>query len=193
MPLLSEERLQALAGSRRRRLQESVNNDITRTTLKAAALSSYDIFLSHSFKDKKLVLGLAELFESLHYSVYIDWKEDAQLDRGRVDKATAETLRQRLSRSAALFYVRSMHENTSKWMPWELGYMDGKVGRAAILPVRKDERNTNRYIGQEYLGLYPYVTVGPNRRGKQKLWVMDDAATYVAFDDWLQGRQPYTR
>lgn len=41
----------------------------------------YDIFLSHSSLDKKLVLTLVDLFNEAGYSVYVDWIEDTQLDR----------------------------------------------------------------------------------------------------------------
>lgn len=46
----------------------------------------FDIFLSHSIKDRELVYGVKVLLEEMHYSVYVDWVDDEQLDRERVDR-----------------------------------------------------------------------------------------------------------
>lgn len=53
-------------------IQESVEFSEQRT---------YDLFISQSFKDRELVGGLATLFAECGYRVYIDWKDDSQLDR----------------------------------------------------------------------------------------------------------------
>jgi hypothetical protein len=44
----------------------------------------YDVFLSHSFSDKDLVLGLKTELENFGYSVYVDWIEDYGLNRCNV-------------------------------------------------------------------------------------------------------------
>ena len=51
-------------------------------------IKDYDIFLSHSSLDKKLVLTLVSLFNEAGYSVYVDWIEDIQLDRSNVNNST---------------------------------------------------------------------------------------------------------
>jgi hypothetical protein len=78
-------------------------------------------------------------------------------------------------------------------MPWELGFMDGQKGKSAILPVTSSEISNDRYKGQEYLGVYPYITASNDTSGKLRLWVHEDAETYVTFDAWLGGKQPYKR
>jgi TIR domain len=156
----------------------------------AAAREGYDIFLSHCFKDKDLADGLTEQFESLGYTVYIDWREDPQLDRSHVNRETAQVLRQRLATSKALFYVTSENAGGSKWMPWELGYMDGVKRTAAILPVTEKAERGDDFDGQEYLGLYPYVTVSNDTASKERIWVRDDAKTYIWFDRWIEGKVP---
>ena len=50
-------------------------------------IREYDIFLSHSSLDKKLVLTLVNLFNEAGYSVYVDWIEDTQLDRSKDRKS----------------------------------------------------------------------------------------------------------
>jgi hypothetical protein len=161
--------------------------------MKAAALTSYDIFLSHSFIDRDLLGGAVELFESMNYTVYIDWKDDSQLSRQAVTKSTADILRERVGRSAALFFATTPNAPTSKWMPWELGYMDGNKGKSAILPVSDEVRSSDSYIGQEYLGVYPYVTVGNDTKGRRRLWIRENLDVYVSFDSWLKGNEPRRR
>jgi len=78
-------------------------------------------------------------------------------------------------------------------MPWELGYMDGKTGRCAILPISETVTTSNSFQGQEYLSIYPYITAGNNKLGKKRLWVREDPRTYVTFEGWSSGKQPTKR
>lgn len=116
--------------------------------------NNFDIFLSHSSKDKTLILGIKKFIEESGYSVYIDWVDDPQLDRANVNLLTADVLRTRMKQSNFLVYVDSNNSITSKWMPWELGYFDGyKPNKIGILPIRQNTEDS--YTGQEYLELYP--------------------------------------
>jgi hypothetical protein len=187
--LISEDRLRRLARQRERRSAPMMIEAQTRKL--AAALNGYDIFLSHCFKDRELADGLTEQFESLGYTVYVDWREDPQLDRSKVNRDTARVLRQRLATSKALFYVTSKNAGGSKWMPWELGYMDGVKATAAILPVTDSTKAGDDFDGQEYLGIYPYVTVSDDTSGRERIWIRDDAKTYVVFDRWVDGKKPH--
>lgn len=72
----------------------------------------FDIFLSHSFRDAELILGIKLTLEDLGHSVYVDWVTDPQLDRNSISEATAEVLRGRMSSSSALFYVTT--ENSTR-------------------------------------------------------------------------------
>lgn len=118
---------------------------------------NYDIFLSHSKLDEELVLGIKISLEDMGYSVYIDWMEDQHLERDKVTKNTAQILKDRINNAKSLLFVTTENSETSKWMPWELGYFDGYKGKVAILPIKKNATDTE-YKGQEYLGLYPYIT-----------------------------------
>lgn len=76
-------------------------------------------------------------------------------------------------------------------MPWELGYFDGSSEKVAILPVLNDGQSTDRFQGQEYLGLYPYVTRNTPQGGNAyTLWICESESIYVRFDSWLNGEQP---
>jgi hypothetical protein len=126
---------------------------------KSAATSlstTFDVFLSHSILDAQVILGVKSLLEAEGLSVYVDWVEDAELDRSRVTVRTADMLRTRMRHCSSLIFATSSNSSNSKWMPWELGYFDGfKPGFVSILPLVQSRYDDFR--GQEYLGLYPYI------------------------------------
>jgi hypothetical protein len=124
-------------------------------TASVSQSDTFDVFLSHSFKDASLVLGIANELESQGVSVYIDWVVDRQLDRTKVTAKTASLLRKRMSQCDSLTYANSTSSPSSKWMPWELGYFDGaRRGPISIMPIDDDVPGSQ---GQEYLGLYPAI------------------------------------
>lgn len=118
--------------------------------------TEFDIFLSHSYMDAEMIAGVKAMLEGTGVSVYVDWIEDNQLDRKRVDAGTANLLRRRMRNSKSLIYAASETSPSSKWMPWELGYFDGfRPDHVVVFPlVRVPE---SQFVGQEYLGLYPYL------------------------------------
>ncbi|TIH29828.1 toll/interleukin-1 receptor domain-containing protein [Subtercola vilae] len=124
---------------------------------KAAGVSGlFDIFLSHSFSDAELILGVRRVLQLSGKTVYIDWIDDPQLDRTRVSASTAAQLRQRMSQCKSLIYAATQAASSSKWMPWELGYFDGMKGSEAVA-VMPLVAYTGQSVGQEYLDLYPTV------------------------------------
>ena len=161
----------------------------------------FDVFLSHSYADAQSsqpldaedLLGLKEKLETDYkLSVYVDWIVDRTLDRSSVDARTAMILRTRMNHCGCLLYATSEQAGKSKWMPWELGYFDGKKGRVAILPVV--DRQMASYKGQEYLGLYPYVDeVAPDGESKSILWVNETPTKYVSLARWISGDNPTER
>lgn len=150
--------------------------------------AQHDVFLSHAFDDRELILGVALTLENLGYSVYLDWRDDPSLDRSRVTPATAAVLRERMRASRCLLYATSDHSSESKWMPWELGFKDGLNTRVAILPVLKDLQT--EYKGQEYLGIYPYFDV--TDVNGLKAYIHRAVSVWVSFEQWLNGREPTT-
>jgi hypothetical protein len=68
-----------------------------------SATGTFDIFLSHSVRDADLILGLKRMLEAEGCTVYVDWIDDADLDRQNVKAATAARLRERMRLVERLF------------------------------------------------------------------------------------------
>lgn len=152
MAFLTEARARGAAPYQTRSLVEAE----LRKSAAAGLSTRFDVFLSHSSLDAQVILGVKSLLEAEGLTVYVDWIEDAQLDRSRVTPKTAGLLRTRMRHSGSLIFATSTSSSQSKWMPWELGYFDGfKPGFVAILPLVQSALSD--FKGQEYLGLYPYV------------------------------------
>lgn len=131
-------------------LNQSIRDNKNRT--------SFDIFLSHSFKDKKYIHGLFLELTSKGYTVYVDWIIDPHLSRTNVDQSTVNKIRVRMKQSSSLIYATSDNASQSKWMPWELGFMDGDKSRCAILPIT--DYSNDSFLGQEFLSVYPIIRKG---------------------------------
>jgi len=154
-------------------------------------LRTFDIFLSHSFQDSKLILVVKRGLEGLGYSVFVDWVEYPQLDRQHVTKEVAAFLRDVMEQSKSLFYVATDNASHSNWMPWECGYFDGIKKLVAIMPVLRSDGGSDSFAGQEYLGLYYYVSGGTLKDTNQEgLWIHEDSSTYVLYDKWVLGGKP---
>lgn len=156
---------------------------------------TFDIFLSHCFLDKEVVKALFIDLTSMGFKVYVDWIIDPNLDRSNVTKESAELIRKRMKSSKSLLLAISANATTSRWMPWELGFVDGNTGNCAIIPVFESSYNLpDTYTGFEYLKLYPYIKKRNNVRGESKLWVAENPTKYVVLDDFISANlKPYTR
>ncbi|EHK5158191.1 toll/interleukin-1 receptor domain-containing protein [Vibrio parahaemolyticus] len=191
MALFTENDLRARA---QREMQRSTNiyksksQVLNESVIAFNKYRTYDIFLSHSSKDSELILGVKSTLEDLGYSVYVDWVDDAQLDRSQVNEATAALLRERMNASKSLFYVTTENSITSKWMPWECGYFDGVKEKVAILPI-KQYSFSNEYSGQEYLSLYPYCLKGNDTSGNPRLWIHKDKEYYLVYEAWVKTKR----
>jgi hypothetical protein len=162
--------------------------DSTSRALKST--EQYDVFLSHRYLDASEILVLKTFIESFDVSVFVDWSANPELDRGQVTRETAGLLRDAMSRSKSLLYAVSGNSSDSRWMPWELGYSDALHGRIAVVPITDYETISESYVGQEYLSLYPFVSLRPNRIGQDLLWIQESSHTYVTLQAWLQGSRP---
>lgn len=151
---------------------------------------NYNIFLSHSLNDAKIVLGVKGILEDLGYSVYVDWVEDPFLDRKVVNENTAEALKKRMKSCDSLFYITTENSSYSKWMPWECGFFDGFKEKVAITPVVKKAYDNN-FKGQEYLGLYPYSVKQESRSGREVLWIFKNNSIYTTYDHWISTKNEY--
>ncbi|MFW2457317.1 TIR domain-containing protein [Methyloversatilis discipulorum] len=179
------------AAARNRGLQKSAGMPSGRilkeSVASATAADSFDVFLSHSIADAEIVLGIKQLLEESGLKVYVDWVEDAQLDRRAVAKETAAVLRQRMRQSKSLIYLSSENSSSSKWMPWELGYFDGfKPDGVAIMPVL--DSPTDAFKGQEYLGLYPIVQKNTYSDGTPDVFVEERGVRWSTLKKFGRGQ-----
>lgn len=171
---------------------ESADSILIKEAALFSAEKTYDIFISHSFADANDILKMKQIIEGMGYSTYVDWINDRQLNRSNVNKDTANILRFRMSKCKSLFFITSDNASNSKWMPWELGYFDALKNKVAILPILQSNTVTDAYEGQEYLGLYPYVTKDrPEGKNNETLWIHDNNNKYISFTQWLEGKMPY--
>jgi hypothetical protein len=148
--------------------------------------TGYDIFMSHCFLDAEYIYAIKSEIENQGFSVYVDWLNDPQLDRSKVSKKNAQRIRERMEICKCLFFIVTENAGHSVWMPWELGYFDGMKSKVAILPITENVNNTDQYAGQEYLGLYSYVTQAVDG----SLRIHNDETTWVGLREWLHGTRP---
>ncbi|MFC7360634.1 toll/interleukin-1 receptor domain-containing protein [Nocardioides astragali] len=155
-----------------------------------SATTGFDVFLSHSVRDAVLVLGLKRLLESERLTVYVDWIEDADLDRNNVSPATAARLRERMRSCRSLVYATSQNASTSRWMPWELGYFDGTHGpeRVATCPI---DDGLGSHAGAEYVGLYKTLEKVRDNLGFRPYIVQTSGRQAERPDSFVAGRGAY--
>ena len=171
-----------------------INRELNRTTdfalkefAKFDSSKLYDIFLSHSIKDKEVIQGLAQELKDAGFTVYLDWIEDPLLDRSNVTKATAALLQARMKASSSLIFAYSDNSPSSKWMPWELGYFNGLKDKVTVVQIVLTENLGKQFPGQEYLELYPYIDHAPSTTdSKDLIWVNDRVGKSVSYQKWLK-------
>ena len=134
--------------------RKSLDQVLLEASVAQESRDSFDIFLSHAIRDKTTVVGAKRLIEKSGRSVYVDWLVDPALDRTQVSGHTAHVLRTRMGQCTSLLYMYSRHSQSSRWMPWELGYFDGRNGNVAVLPILPDQGALD-FEREEYLQLYP--------------------------------------
>jgi hypothetical protein len=156
MPYLRISEARTAGQTVRSYVSKSASQILTEDARRFSPSDRYDVFLSHAYKDGEVILGVKSLIEAQGLTVYVDWIDDAGLDRGKVTRNTAKVLRERMRVSSCLVYAYSPNAGESLWMPWELGYFDGfKPSFVWILPLVSE--SDSEFKGQEYLGLYPPV------------------------------------
>lgn len=184
MALLTETEVRARA-TRTTTLRKRAAHEILAET--ASADARFDVFLSHSSNEpEEILLGVKGYLEDAGLRVYVDRYTDPHLSPEEVTPDTAETLRDRLRASQSLLYVYSPHSKLSRWMPWELGFMDGAGRQVGIAPVVQTARNT--FEGEQYLGLYPYLDRATiSGQNTEALWINRGSREYAKYTSWVRG------
>ncbi len=192
MALLNKNFLLEMYGRRQSYLAtDQVEKNHSRKMLKESSENfsmskSYDIFLSHSYDDARIIEQIQKMLIDKGYSVYVDWIDDGHLNRSSVDGATAKLLRNRMDQCHSLIYITSESATTSVWMPWELGYMDARTRKVAVAPIVS--RTESNFDGREYLGLYPYLDLSGD-----SFYIHASIMKYVGLQRWMNGENPETQ
>ena len=101
-----------------------------------------------------------------------------------------------MKQSKCLIYATSSNILSSKWMPWELGFMVGlKKSKVAVFPLLEANEDDDDIILPKYLKLYFSCSkeMG-STTSKEVLWINETQTKYVDFKGWLlENKQPYQR
>lgn len=183
MALLTKNYLRRVAGT------ENMNESTRLYSQRDLRHDSFDIFLSYNHLDREEVHGLYLELTRKGFSVYVDWIVDPHLNRQYVTKETAETIRRRLHSSKSLLLAFSINTNLSKWIPWELGYVDGHTQRCAIAPI--SDVNQDSFDRTEYLLLYPtFLKEGSYPQESGSGFISESRSAYVDLGGWVRGSKP---
>lgn len=98
-------------------LEYRINNS------KEQKIKSYDFFISHSYKDSRVVQKLIEFENNQGNNIFCDWINDSDyLKRNLLCEATLNVIEKRLEQSSALIFVKSDYSISSVWCKYELNY-----------------------------------------------------------------------
>ena len=155
----------------------------------------HDVFLSHRFADRNAVQQLHDHIErDLGRSVYVDWIERPDLDRSKVSPETAEHFREVMRACSCLIFYAGPNAAESKWMPWELGFYDGRQG-ARRIAIYVDDLATFEPGQQEYLGLYKRWWIDRQSLPGFLEQALDDTAAMnsATYDQWQRHARKIAR
>ena len=112
----------------------------------------YDVFISHSTKDKDIVKKIRQLLEEKYgLSAYIDWEEDAGTTRNEV----ADKVKEAMNISKSLIFIKTSNSDESQWTAWEVGRYDAiNSDRIGVLLVEDDNFYEADWLHREFLTDY---------------------------------------
>lgn len=109
---------------------------------KEQKIKRYDYFISHSYKNGKVVQELIQHENSSGYDVFCDWINDSDyLKRHLLCSATLSVIEKRLQQSNALIFVKSDESIASVWCRYELNYFYQLSKPIYYIEVQKIESN----------------------------------------------------
>lgn len=102
---------------------EDLYNDLTNKNIQSQKV--YDIFISHSTKDKKIVEDVIKFFNEQNKTCYCDWTMDQDyLKRKYVGEYTKQVLKVRMEQSKVLVLLRTESSVQSDWVNFEIEYFE---------------------------------------------------------------------
>ena len=109
-------------------------------------MKHYDLFLSHSYKDKDKLIELKDSLNAIGLNVYTDWVNDKdELLRDLTCAETAKVITERLKASKAILYVHTNASFDSKWTPWELGFASALNNQSLYIDLSQQKTSLNIY------------------------------------------------
>lgn len=118
----------------------------------------YDLFISHSSRDKNYVRKVVEEANAIDLNCYVDWTADNDfLKRSMVSDYTKEVLKVRMGQSKNLLYLSSDKSRKSPWVSFELDYYKNSLRREIwmIILDGEDEHDFKRITLKEMVQLLP--------------------------------------
>lgn len=144
------------------------------------------VFISHSHENSDLVEYLVALLNRLKVDVYVDWMDD-ELSYPP-SSSTALKIKNMIVANKKFLLLATNEGIESKWCNWELGIGDAHkyIDNIALLPVAD---NSGKWIGNEYLRLYPYI----DKKYKNLEWDNEYVVIYpnginIDFMEWLKNK-----
>jgi hypothetical protein len=119
------------------------------------------VFLSHSHEDADIILPAINFLLSTGVTVYVDWLDD---DMPKITSSqTAERIKTKIMECSHFVVLLTENSRNSKWVPWELGFADGKkrIHNIGILPIKRSSYTGDyEFSGLEFMSLYPVISSG---------------------------------
>lgn len=146
------------------------------------------VFLSHSHKDADIVESAVAFLLAVGVLVYVDSLDPTMPQTTSVE--TAAKVKDRIVECQKFVVLLSENSKDSKWVPWELGYADGKKANRniAVMPIKRSSYTSDsEFNGLEYMGLYQRISIGTLKStGREVPSIFPpDATGGSTVEDWL--------
>lgn len=142
-------------------------------------LKDFDVFISHSALDAKIVDNVVQRLNDLKLVAFVDWKSDKEdLNRSKTNPHTAKVLQLRMKQSKCLLLIRTKESDSSIWVSWELGYYAALNKKVAVLEIGDD-------LGSEPEFIINYPKAFLTSNGLQV-----SEGSKCEFINWLNGAAP---
>ena len=130
-------------------LAQKLQNDKSVQNLKV-----YNLFISHSSKDKKVIQKIVEVANANGMNCYVDWTADNDfLKRSMVSEYTKEVLKARMKQSKCLLYISSNESRKSEWVSFELDYYENILrGKIFMMVIDGEDIHDFKCIEMQEIG-----------------------------------------
>ena len=143
------------------------------------------IFISHKHNDIEEIKGVIGFLEKT-YNVrcYIDELDEDMPEN--TNKETATRIKNKICACDKFVLLATNGAILSRWCNWELGFSDSAKGKNNIAIIHMSTQD-DQYNGNEYYGLYPYITFCKKDNGKSDYYVIDnDTNKDEKLEIWLR-------